>query len=81
MITKMAVGKDGRTALGRMKGKKFKGELAEFAETIWYLNPGMKGRAKFEHRWETGIWLGTRQESGEIIVGTSEGVLKVRNRK
>ena len=29
-------------------------------------------------RWETGVFLGCREESGEIIVGTSEGVIKAR---
>ena len=79
MIRRMLVGKDGRTAYERIKGKKFKGELIEFGEVIWYMKPGTKGVNKFDSRWETGIWLGIRDESGESIVGTSEGVIKVRS--
>ena len=79
MITRLSIGKDGRTAWERMKGKKFKGELAEFSEAVWYRKPGMKGKTKFEPRWETGIWLGIRQESGEGSGGTSEGVIKIRS--
>ena len=30
-------------------------------------------------RWDTGIWLGIRDESGEVIIGTSKGVLKARS--
>ena len=33
---------------------------------------------KLASRWATAIWLGVREESGEIIVGTNEGVIKVR---
>ena len=29
-------------------------------------------------RWDTGIWLGIRDESGEVIIGTDKGVLKAR---
>ena len=36
------------------------------------------GKKKFASRWETAIWLGIREESGEVIVGTSDGVIKVR---
>ena len=33
---------------------------------------------KYEARWSTGIWLGIREESGEVIIGTDEGVIKCR---
>ena len=46
---------------------------------MWYLRPKSAGVAKFEERWERGIWLGSRDESGEAIVGTADGVLKVRS--
>ena len=29
-------------------------------------------------RWETGVWLGIRDESGDVIIGTGKGVLKAR---
>ena len=29
-------------------------------------------------RWASGIWLGIREESGEAIIGTNKGVIKVR---
>ena len=79
MVKRLSVGKDGKTAWQRLKGKKFKGELLEFAECVWYLKPGTKGKEKFAPRWENGVWLGVREESGEAIVGTSEGVIKVRS--
>ena len=30
-------------------------------------------------RWSEGVWLGIREESGEALIGTSEGVFKARS--
>jgi hypothetical protein len=38
-----------------------------------------KGKKTFEERWAEGIWLGVREESSEILVGTMEGVVKARS--
>ena len=62
-----------------MQGNKFVREVAEFGEHAWYYNPGIAGRDKLDVRWESGIWLGIRDESGEVIIGTSKGVLKARS--
>ena len=32
-----------------------------------------------ESRWRTGVWLGIGSESNEVIIGTSEGVVKARS--
>ena len=37
------------------------------------------GSPSWEERWSQGIWLGIIEESGEIIIGTTEGVLKARS--
>ena len=34
---------------------------------------------KFDSRWDTGVWLGIRDESGESVIGTSAGVIKTRS--
>ena len=44
-----------------------------------YLKPKSKGVNKLESRWGTGIWLGVREESGEILIGTKEGVIEFRS--
>ena len=53
--------------------------MAEFGETVWYLRLKSGGRDKLKYRWGSGVWLGTRQESGESWVGTERGVIKVRD--
>ena len=45
---------------------------------MWYLKPKSVGVDKLNTRWGEGIWLGIREESGEILIGTLEGVIKVR---
>lgn len=46
---------------------------------FWYSKPKSKGRDKLKVRWETGIFLGIRNSSNEVLIGTSEGVIKVRS--
>ena len=40
--------------------------------------PETKGLRKLSCRWDTGVWLGFRDESGEVFIGTPNGVIKVR---
>ena len=42
-------------------------------------NLGSKGIDKFDERWEEGIWLGLRDESDEILIGTNKGVVRARS--
>ena len=53
--------------------------MAEFGENVWYLRAGSLGQAKFENRWEEGVWLGILDDSGESIIGTEIGVVKARD--
>ena len=80
-INRYHLGMDGKIAYQRWKGKPFRRDVAEFGECVMYLKSGTKGRDKFEYRWEHGVWLGVRDESGEIIVGTPDGVVKARDFK
>ena len=47
----------------------------------YYLELKTKGVYTWEERWKEGIWLGVREQSGEIIVGTKDGVVKCRTFK
>ena len=43
-----------------------------------YLKPESLGVNKLDSRWEPGRFLGIRDESGELYIGTKDGILKVR---
>ena len=80
-LNRYRVGNDGFTAYRRLKGKEFRRPAAEFGETVLYLKPGTCGIDKAACRWETGLWLGFIEDSGEIIVGTELGVVKAHQFK
>ena len=71
-------GDDGRTAWERVKGRKVNREAPEFGERIMYLKPSSLGKDKFDSRLgDRAFSLGIQDDSAELIVGTSTGVLKV----
>ena len=80
-LDRFNIGLDGKAPYRRWKGKDFRREIAEFCEIVMYLKPGTRGQDTFNSRWERGVWLGVRDESGEIIIATPEGVVKARNFK
>ena len=72
------IGNDGRIAYERRKGKRFLRTLPEFGECIWHLKPQSVGKEKLESRWESGVFAGLREESGEIDVISDQRVIEVR---
>ena len=78
LINICSIGEDGKTAYERRRGKKFKRELPEFGESIFFLKPGSSGKEKLDERWGDGVYLGVIEESSEIYIGTIDGILKVR---
>ena len=74
-----SMGQDGRTAYSRIKGRNFNKEIVKIGECVWYMKPKSKHKKKGDYGWGNGIWLGVRDESGEYIIGTNRGVLKVRS--
>ena len=73
------VGKDGRTAFERLKGKPMRKELVEFGEQVLYKKVMHKHLGKLTAKWGMGTFLGVREDSLEYLVGTDEGVLKARS--
>ena len=65
----------------RWKGKDFDRPICEFGECIIGLKLDSVGRTKSKARWIECIFLGIREESGEIIVGNKDGVIKARDFK
>ena len=58
LIIACKVGDDGKTAYERRRRKKFKRELPEFGEIIWYLRPASAGKDQLDERWGDGVYLG-----------------------
>eukprot|EP00972_Heterocapsa_arctica_P073461 10848984-Heterocapsa_arctica.AAC.1 len=60
MFNKLEVGSDGKTAYERLRHKRYKGVVVDFAAKIRYRLPGalQPGHGKLEPRWaDDGIWL------------------------
>ena len=73
LLNKFAVGRDGRTAFERLKGKKYRGEVVEFGRKILYKIPCKPEGGLMTERWVPGIWLGKRFLSDERLVGIEDG--------
>ena len=81
LVNRLEVGKDGKTAYERVKGKSATVLGLEFGEKLmWKKKPKLK-MDKIGSRWEYGIFLGIRPRSGEVWVATEEGVMKARSVK
>jgi hypothetical protein len=77
VMTKYQVGKDGKTAYERIKGKAYKKEMVEFGEVVHYrLGKRIGKMEKLEVRWGRGVFLGVIWRTGEALIGTSEEVVK-----
>ena len=65
VITHYEVGKDGRTAYERLKGKSCKIDLCELGENLHYmpLKTGGGGLASTDARYRPGIWLGSTRRA------------------
>ena len=70
MVNRYRRGPDGKTAYELRKGRKFARALPHFAEKILFMISGVtKSVARFEPRWEDGIFLGVSDQSDELYVG------------
>ena len=74
-MNRLEVGKDGKTAYERCKGKKAKVLGFEFGEK-WKARPGTTYQGKMNARWGYGSFLGIRRECGEVV-GADEGTKKI----
>ena len=71
-------GEDGRSAWELVKGRAYNRDIPDSLEKVMYVLPESVGVSKLDSRWSTGHFLGIRDESHELLIGTSQGVLKVR---
>ena len=79
LLNRFEVGRDGKTAFERCKGKKSKTLGLEFGEgLLWKRKPSGGALGKLSCLWEDGIYLGVKSTTGEIIIGNNEGIWKAR---
>ena len=69
----------GKTGYEKWKGKEFITPSPEFGERVHFLRPGTKGKDKSDVRWFEGCFLGIKNETGEIMIGNEEGVIRARD--
>ena len=60
-----------------MKGKPYRGEVAEPGESIWARRPG-PNLAKFDSPWYPAVWLGKTETSDEHLVADTKATRAVR---
>ena len=74
-----SVNKDGQTPYFSFHGKRPSDRLVEFGERVFYFVP-KKVRAKLDHRWRLGIFVGLSTNSNESFVATPNGnIVKTRS--
>ena len=79
LLNRLEVGKDGKTAYERCRGKRASVMAVEFGEKLlWKIR--QKGKLeKLNPRWDFGVFVGVRADSGEIWVATKTGLQTVRS--
>jgi hypothetical protein len=80
LINKLQVGRDGKTAFERCKGKRYKGEVFAFGSVVMIRVSGKVAGGEMSARFHQGIYLGQRFHSGENIVARLSDGEVVRSR-
>ena len=70
-ISRFRVGKDGKTAYERQRGKRCYGGVVPFGERVWFrqLDHEDGKKRSLQTKWQEGVWLGHCRESNETWVG------------
>ena len=68
LMNRLEVGKDGKVAYDRAKGKKPTVLGIEFGEKLLYKVKPTAKLEKINSRWEFGIFVGARRRSGELWI-------------
>ena len=76
LMTRYVVKEDGKTAYEKIKGRKCRDPVVPFGEHVWYKQLKVGPNNKAETSWQEGIWLGQCQKSNEVLIGTTQGVVR-----
>jgi hypothetical protein len=79
LINRLEIGKDGKTAYERTKGKKATVLGLEFGEKVLYKVKKEAKMAKARSRWEHAIFVGVRRRSGEVWLSADGKVFRARS--
>ena len=79
ILSRYAVGSDGRTGYARLKGREHTAGISIFGEANWYKLSKTADLTKLDDRWRTSIWLGKSDRSDEHIVGLQTGAVLARS--
>ncbi|CAK0820598.1 unnamed protein product, partial [Prorocentrum cordatum] len=80
LITHYQVKVDGKTPYERLRGRPYKGQIAEFGEVVHCRDPQKAAdMPKLDDRWRLGVWLGKSLASDEHYVGSAAGVQRCRS--
>ena len=79
LIKRLEVGKDGKTAYERCRGKRATVLAIEFGEKLLWKVRHKNSLEKLNPRWEYGVFVGVKATSGEVWAATKEGSQTVRS--
>ena len=79
LLNRREIGKDGKTAYERCKGKKATVLGIEFGEKLLYKVRPKEKMEKINARWEYGIFVGVRRRSGELWISMKDKIIAVRS--
>ena len=79
LLNRLQVGKDGKTAYERCKGKPAKTAGIEFGELVlWRRQRRGDALGKMTCLWEDGVFLGIKGSTGEVKIADKNGIWKAR---
>ena len=76
VLNRFEVGACGNTPYGRLRGKPFRMKLPSFGESVYSKPLRQSGSKlnKLDPKFREGVYLGVREGTNEMIVGTPEGI-------
>ena len=81
--SRYAMGRDGRTAFERIRGRSCRAVVVPIGEKVWFkrTRETAERKDKAESEWFIGIWLGPALISSETLIGTKDGVVRASSIK
>ena len=79
LLNRLEIGKDGKTSYERVRGKRATVMAIEFGEKLLWKVRQRNKLEKLNPRWDYGVFVGVKADSGEIWVATNGGLHAVRS--